>query len=297
MIVTEACTNPEILRVIWFLLEIIDIVKIVIPIIIIVLGIIDFSKSAITNDEKKQQNNTKLFGKRILTAILIFTIPWIVDVLMRTLADLLEDNGVTSYLECLINADLKVIEKLEAVECKGKSFVFNYYDETGLVLEDSAHGCTEKKFVFKKREKPGYVFLGWASRNEPNQLIWNTSNPNYMFYEDTIEHIHSELGGFNLVPVYKEIKLEDCQTDVQKINFYDETGNTILFAIEFCPGQLMTYPTYDVSGKIFAGWTYKFMNDESILIKAGDQSAPNQTAIGNVFKYNNGCLDMIPVFK
>lgn len=297
MIMIEACTNPEILRVIWFLLVIIDIVKIVIPIIIIILGIIAFSKSAVTNDEKEQQKNTKLFVKRLLTAVLIFTIPWIVDVLMRTLADLLEDNGVTSYLECWINADLKTIEKLETVECKGESFIFNYYDESGLILEDSGRGCTDKVFEFKKREKPGYVFLGWASRNEPTLIIWNTSNPRYTFFKDDIERIHSDLGGFNLVPIYREIKQEDCKTDVQKINFYDESGNTILFTIEFCPGQLMTYPTYDVSGKKFKGWTYKFMNDESILIKAGDQASPNQTAIGNVFKYNNGCLDMIPVFE
>ena len=63
--IVSVCTNPDILRVIYFFLIIIDIVKIIIPIALIILGIIDFSKAVVISDEKVQKKSVNLFMKRI----------------------------------------------------------------------------------------------------------------------------------------------------------------------------------------------------------------------------------------
>ena len=66
--IVDACTNPDILRVIYFVRLIVDIVKIVIPIGLIIMGMIDFSKSIVTSDDGVQKKNMKLLVKRIVFA-------------------------------------------------------------------------------------------------------------------------------------------------------------------------------------------------------------------------------------
>ena len=110
----DACTNPDILRVIYFFLIIIDIVKIIIPIGLIVLGLIDFSKSVISSDEKTQKKSVSLFMKRILYAVLVFIVPWIVEVLMVTLGNLaVTDSNEVNFTDCIENANKEKIEELE----------------------------------------------------------------------------------------------------------------------------------------------------------------------------------------
>lgn len=111
----DACTNPEILKVIWFFLIIIDIVKIIIPIALIVLGIIDFSKAVITSDENIQKKSGKLLVKRFIYAILVFITPWIVKILIITLGDLAVLNSdEVNFTDCLDNANAECIEVLES---------------------------------------------------------------------------------------------------------------------------------------------------------------------------------------
>ena len=110
----NACENPDILRVIFFGKELINIVKIVVPIALIILGMIDFSKSVVSNDEAANKKNTILFFKRILNAVLIFAVPWIVETIIVTIGDLAEGVNIT---DCLQNAnEAKIAELDEGME-------------------------------------------------------------------------------------------------------------------------------------------------------------------------------------
>ena len=108
--IIDACTNPDILRVIYFGKLIVDIVKVVIPIGLIIIGMIDFSKSVVSSDEGVQKKNMTLLGKRIVFAILVFAVPWIVETLMVNLGNLTE--GV-NFTDCLENATGDCIDQLE----------------------------------------------------------------------------------------------------------------------------------------------------------------------------------------
>ena len=122
--IVDACTNPDILRVIYFGRLIVDIVKIVIPIGLIIMGMIDFSKSIVTSDDGVQKKNMKLLVKRIVFAVLVFAVPWIVEVLMINLGNLTE--GV-NFTDCLENATGDCIDQLENSRCYSKDEYSCYY--------------------------------------------------------------------------------------------------------------------------------------------------------------------------
>lgn len=109
----DACTNPDILKVIYFFQLIIDIIKIIIPIGLIIMGMIDFSKSVITNDENAQKKSTNLFIKRVIYGVLIFIVPWIVETLMIWLGNITEE---VNFTDCLENT--KYIEHYENLNSK-----------------------------------------------------------------------------------------------------------------------------------------------------------------------------------
>lgn len=115
----EACKHPDILRVIYFGLIILDIITVIIPIGLIIMLIIDFTKAVVSTNTDGQTKSTKLVVKRIIYAVIVFAIPWIVDLFMGVLDSVGLKIG-TDYNQCLTNA---------------RSGNFEYYDRL-LELEE-----------------------------------------------------------------------------------------------------------------------------------------------------------------
>ena len=95
----DACTNPDVLRVIYFIMKLIDVVRIIVPIGLIIVGSIDLSKSVIASDEKGQKGNLNLFIKRIIYAVLVFAVPWIVTSVMILFGNMSDEENFTDCLE------------------------------------------------------------------------------------------------------------------------------------------------------------------------------------------------------
>ena len=100
----DACTNPDILKVILFVKILINIVRIIVPIGLILFLSFDFFKNIIVNKEEDMKKNVMLAIKRILYAVAIFIIPTIVNFIIVTLGDV----GV-SHTDCIANADMNYI--------------------------------------------------------------------------------------------------------------------------------------------------------------------------------------------
>ena len=98
----NACTNPDVLKVIFFGKLLVNIVKTVVPIGLIVFGMFDFSKGLIGGEGGGKKGANILFFKRLLYAILIFLVPWIVEVVIVSLGDLADGVNIT---DCLQNAN------------------------------------------------------------------------------------------------------------------------------------------------------------------------------------------------
>lgn len=62
--------------------QVLDIPKIVVPILIIVLGTLDFAKAVLASKEDEMRKSQATFIKRVLIGITIFFVPTILDIIM-----------------------------------------------------------------------------------------------------------------------------------------------------------------------------------------------------------------------
>ena len=76
------------------------ILKILIPILIIVLGMIDFGKSAISSDEKVMQKSAMSLVKRIIIGIAIFFVPLLVKIIFNMIGQFSSEMK-KDYINCV----------------------------------------------------------------------------------------------------------------------------------------------------------------------------------------------------
>ena len=72
------CDNPDILNVMRIIDIVITIIKIVVPILLIISGMITYKNAVRDNEAISKANN--LFVKKIIAAVLIFFIPTFVNI-------------------------------------------------------------------------------------------------------------------------------------------------------------------------------------------------------------------------
>lgn len=73
--------------------------KIVIPIILIVLGAVDLGKAVISDDEKAINKQVTQFGYRIIAAVAIFFIPYIVSAIFSLIGSF-RDEAKEDFAYC-----------------------------------------------------------------------------------------------------------------------------------------------------------------------------------------------------
>lgn len=108
------CDNSTVLKVVLLVKNILDLVKIIGPIILIIWAIIDIVRLVVSDmsDEKVKSTKKKIVN-RFLAVILIFVVPTILNVVMTSIGK--ENIESTS---CWINANKEYIEKKKAEEEK-----------------------------------------------------------------------------------------------------------------------------------------------------------------------------------
>ena len=88
LVILDACSNifngntaaaETFMSIIGVLRTIVRVLQILIPIALIVYGTLDLGKAVIAGDEKKIQEAQKPFVKRIVAAVIVFLVPWIVS--------------------------------------------------------------------------------------------------------------------------------------------------------------------------------------------------------------------------
>lgn len=112
-----ACQHPTVLRILYFMQLFLDIVFVVVSIGLIIMLMLDFTKAVVAGKEEEQVKSTKLVGKRIMYAIIVFVIPWFIDFVMSTLEGLGVNIG-GDYNACLNNVNA----------IKNETQTFEYYD-------------------------------------------------------------------------------------------------------------------------------------------------------------------------
>ena len=109
MNIVSICENSNVLKIILFIKTLIEIVKFIIPMLLIIMVSLDLGKGIISGNEK-QSEIIKASSNRILAAVIIFLLPTIVNLVM-----VLVDEK-TSYESCWANAEISIIKKYELLE-------------------------------------------------------------------------------------------------------------------------------------------------------------------------------------
>jgi hypothetical protein len=100
MILALACDDPDVLRAIQIGMIILDVVRCLIPILVIIMGIKDFFAVVVGNKDDRMGTAVKMFFSRLLAAILIFYIPTIIDYTFSLIGD-----DTLAYKACLDKAN------------------------------------------------------------------------------------------------------------------------------------------------------------------------------------------------
>ena len=91
----------------------VNILKIAVPIILIVLGMLDMAKAVMANEEKEMKEAQKRLIKRVIYAIVIFFVVALVQFVFGQLTKADADgnggnvNNATSCISCFINGNCK----------------------------------------------------------------------------------------------------------------------------------------------------------------------------------------------
>ena len=79
LVANSACESSSVVGTILFIKKIMKIISIVIPVILVLLLTIDFTKAVIANDENDMKQAQSMAIKRIIYALIVFFVPIIVD--------------------------------------------------------------------------------------------------------------------------------------------------------------------------------------------------------------------------
>lgn len=94
----DLCSNPKALSVFKFIGNILKVAFIAVPIVLIIMGSIDFMKAVMAGKEDDIKKNQSVFVKRIIAAVIVFFVPIITNILMNTILDQTESNCLTCVL-------------------------------------------------------------------------------------------------------------------------------------------------------------------------------------------------------
>lgn len=120
----NTCENPNILRLLYFVNKLLDLVFILLPIGLIIFITIDIVK-AITGDEKTSKSTNKSIISRLIFAVMLFFVPTIVTLVTNLLDNvglsisynytdpLTKETTKVSYHTCIDNS--KDLDKINNV--------------------------------------------------------------------------------------------------------------------------------------------------------------------------------------
>ena len=76
-------------------------IKVAIPIILIVMGMLDMGKAVTSGKDEEIKKQLMAFLRRAIAAVLVFFIPSIVGLIMQLVNDGTHDEGTCGYAKCI----------------------------------------------------------------------------------------------------------------------------------------------------------------------------------------------------
>lgn len=83
----------------------IDIIKIVVPILLVVFGMLDLGKAVMAQKEDEIKKGQQTFVKRLIAAVVVFLVVFIVEIVVGLVAPKGENTNIWDCFNCLVNND------------------------------------------------------------------------------------------------------------------------------------------------------------------------------------------------
>ena len=90
------CTDADIQVIIGAVKFVLTLIQWAVPLVLIVLGTVDMFKAVASNDDKATKEAQKKFGKRLIYAVVIFLIPFIIKLVFNFVGDMFGKQGNTA---------------------------------------------------------------------------------------------------------------------------------------------------------------------------------------------------------
>lgn len=76
-------------------------IKIVVPILLIIFGMLDLGKAVVASKEDEIKKGQQLFIKRVITAVIVFFVVQLVQIIIRFVSG--NDQNIANCFNCFIN--------------------------------------------------------------------------------------------------------------------------------------------------------------------------------------------------
>ena len=83
----------------------VTIIKIVIPILLIIFGMLDLGKAVVASKEDEIKKGQQMFIKRVIAAVIVFFVIQIVQLIISFVSD--SDANITNCFNCFINGTVE----------------------------------------------------------------------------------------------------------------------------------------------------------------------------------------------
>ena len=81
----------------------IDIIKIVIPILLVGFGMLDLGKAGMEKKKDEIKKGQQTFVKRLVAAVIVFLVVFVVQIVLGLVAPRGENSNVWSCFDCIVN--------------------------------------------------------------------------------------------------------------------------------------------------------------------------------------------------
>ena len=255
----EACTNPDVLKVIFFIWEILKILFIVVPIGLIIMIGVDFFKNVTASKDDNMKKNLQLVIKRLIYCVAMFFVPTIINIVNYVVGVALEDTKI-NYTECLTNANSEKIKSLidsqaqtayeKALNEKTMSSILKAEEAINKKSDDSTKESMQKELSTLKEE----ILSG--KRQEQSDIDKANNSSNGGTSSGGTEHLDSGTQGTYFAPVQGVTgyfgstgSTDGCANYVSHDLSGVASGTPIYAGIDGKAEFLQTYSTQVVSGK------------------------------------------------
>ena len=262
----DACFDYNTLNIIKFVNSILDIVYFIVPMLAIVIITVDFAKSVVSSSEEQMKKNISIVIKRIVTLIILFIIPNIINLVINIANT--KDTEWTMYLE---ESNYNNVEKYK-VECEEEKKIKEEEMNNKNERTSSSSRTSTKKIISKSSKKSS---SGSSSSQSSNTNTNTTQEEDLEEFRKTAKRVWKEIVTGNRHFTYNAY----IYNDIPITNSYCDCSSYVSWVLyeygyeDFKGKQKKTWDFYRKDWKKKYGWTViKVKGGENVTnkVKKGD---------------------------